>query len=93
MMFLLERIMSNIDLEAVTKDAMSKIVITELEMYFVVHRLLDNEHYELVGITYSKESAKKLRDSNCKFEPRIIQLHLGKLLRIVEDMGGIEEVT
>jgi hypothetical protein len=92
MMSLLERIMGSIDLEAVTKDAMSKIVVTELEMYFVIHQMPDNEHYELIGMTYNKASAKKLRDANRKLQPRIIQFHLGKLLKIVEDMGAIEEV-
>lgn len=92
MISLIEKMMGSIDLEAITRDAMSKLVITKLEMYFVVHKLPDNEHYELVGMTYSEAAAKKLAAENHKLKPRIIRFHLGKLLKLVEDMGAIEEV-
>jgi len=89
---LVERLMGSIDLEAITKDVMSKLVISKLEMYFVIHKPHDSEHYELLGMTYGEGSAKKLRDENKKLKPKIIQLHMGKLLKLLEDMGGIEEV-
>lgn len=92
-MSLVERLLSSIDIEAITKDVMSKLVVSKLEMYFVIHKLHDSEHYELIGMTYGEESAKKLRDENKKLKPRIIQLDMGKLLRLIEDMGGIEEVV
>jgi hypothetical protein len=92
MISLVEKIMGSLDLEAVTRDVMSKLVISKLEMYFVVHQLPGSDRYDLLGMTYSEGAARKVAGENRKLHPRIIKFNMGKLLKIVEDMGAIEEV-
>ena len=92
-MSIVERLLSSIDIDAITKDVMSKLVVKDLELFFVVKQFPDSDDYELVGMTYSKDAARELRDAQSKRWPaKIIQLDMGKLLKIVEDMSAIREV-
>jgi len=91
---IIERAIASIDLEAITTDVMSKLVISKLEMYFVVYQLPDSDTYEMVGMTYSEKAAKLLWLENSKKYPcKILKFDMGKLLHIVEQMGATEEIS
>ena len=88
-----ERIMERIDLEEVTKEVLAKLTIKNLDLYFVVYELPDCEGYTFVGMAYSKQAAKTLwLESSEKYPCKILRFDMGKLVTLVEKLGGTEEV-
>ena len=102
-----ERILEHIDLEEVTKDVLSKLTITDLDMYFVVRKhdfggiehnfppdMLPDPTYEFIGMTYSEQTAQLLRIDSSKASPcKIFKLDMGKLVTLMEKLDGVEEVV
>ena len=90
---LIERALQSIDLEAITREVFRKLVIKNLDMYFVVYRLPDCEEYNFVGMAYSKQAAKTLWLENSKKYPcKVLKFDMGKLVTLVEKLGGTEEI-
>lgn len=89
-----ERIMEHIDLEEVTKEVLSKLTIKNLDLYFVVYKLHDMAEYTFLGMAYSERAAKLLwLENNKKYPCKIVHFDMGKLVTLVEKLGGTEEVT
>lgn len=90
---LIEKVISKVNVEEITTDVMSKMKIEKLDMYFVIHSSHDSDQYELIGMTYSEKAAQELRKENLWQDPRVIKLDIGKLLKLLEDMGAVEEIA
>lgn len=91
---LIERAIQSIDIKAITKDVMSTLVITNLDMYFVVHKFDGEDDYDFVGMAYSEASAKSLaRQNNSRIPCKIFRFDMGKLVALVENMGAAEEIN
>jgi len=95
---IIERALASIDIETITTDVMSKLVISKLEMYFVVRdkpgEVRDEDSYEIVGMTYSERAAKQLWLESSKAQPcKIFQFDMGALVKLVEKFGAAKEIT
>ena len=89
-----ERFMEHVDLEEVTREVLSKLVIKNIDMYFVVYKLHDMAEYTFVGMAYSEQAARTLWLENSKKYPcKILRFDMGKLVTLVEGLGGTEEVV
>lgn len=89
-----ERIMEHINLDEVTRDVLEKLVITDIDMFFVVYQLPDSEAYNFVGMAYSERAAKLLAvESSKKYPCKVLRFDMGKLVTLVEKLGGTEEIV
>lgn len=87
-----------LDIDALAKNFMQKMKVGPFEMYFVVAKYLNYEHYEMLGMAYAEGAAKAIEKENRsdilngEGSIKILRLDLGRLLKIVEDMGAAQEV-
>lgn len=89
-----EKIMEHIDLEEVTADVMSKLTVTDLQLFFVVRNMPDTEGLEFVGMAYSKEAANLIWVENSKRYPcQILEMDLDKAMDLAQQVGILKEVT
>ncbi len=98
-MGILERAIGTLDIQGMTKEIMSVLTITDLDMYFVVQPrpagfLQPEDYYEFIGVAYSERAAKLLSIQSSKQYPcKVLQLDMGKILALVEKLGGVKEVV
>ena len=94
-MTFIEQAIKAMDIERVVTDVMSRLVITNLDLYFVVDYQPGAETYDFVGMAYSLEAAKKLLEEEKKhiYDGKILRFDMGKLVTLVEKMGGAEKVS
>ena len=92
-----ERIMEHVDLDEVTKDVLSRLVVTDLDLYFVVDQQPGRDVYEFVGMAYNREAAETLlqevEGSTHVYDGKILRVDLGMLLTLAERAGAAEEVA
>lgn len=89
-----EKIMEHIDLEEVTAEVLSKLTVTDLELFFVVRDMPDTEGLEFVGMAYSKEAANTLWVENSKAFPcQIMKMDLDRAMTLAREVGILEEVV
>jgi hypothetical protein len=102
---LIEKAMEHIDMEAVTRDVMSKLILKEVDLYFVVERSNEEIHpcigtaqvlpaYTFLGMAYSESAAKKLADEEDADGERakILRFDMGALVTLVEKLGATKEI-
>jgi hypothetical protein len=93
---LIEKLLKHLDIEELVQDIMSKLVLKDFDMYFVVDQQPDVEDYDFLGMAYSLKAARGLleeRESNGHiYEGKIFRFDMGKLVTLVEKFGGTEEV-
>lgn len=88
------KIMEHIDLEEVTREVLGKLVVTDLDLYFVVKKFPDVEDYDFVGMTYNRGAAMLLREKQAdKSSISVFRFDMGKLVTLVEKLGGAERVA
>lgn len=91
---LIERFMEHIDIEEITRDVMSTLIIKDIDIYFVVEPIDADEivGYKFLGMAYSEAAARELADSEDADRDRakIFRFDMGKLVSIVERLGGAE---
>ena len=86
-------------LESVAREIKNELVVRGLELYFVVRPVSRGdwpapEDYELMGMTYSQQAAKKLWLEHRRSGPcNILRIDLGKLLPLIERLGAIEKIV
>lgn len=90
------KIMEHLDLEEVTREVMSKLIITSLDMYFVVRTSPESDNNEFVGLAYDRESAERLRlwkeYEGGPIPCKILKLNPDKALTLGEQAGILEVV-
>ena len=85
---IIERALEAIDMEKMTHEFMSSFTLKGMEMYFVVRQLPDSDHYDFVGLAYSKSAAGKLWiEANRDGKAKVLELNLGKALTLAEEAG------
>lgn len=90
---LIERIMQHIDIEAIAAEVMPTLKIEGLDVHFVVQPLPDSDNYDFIGLAYGREAAEELWLEHSKKHPcKIFRLDMGKLVELIEKLGGVEEV-
>ena len=90
----IERAIKAVDIEKITADVMSSLIIKNLDMYFVVQKFPDSEEYDFVGMTYNRDSARTLSLQNGKIWPcKILHLDFGKLATLMEKLEVVDEIT
>lgn len=94
-----EKIMEHIDLEEVTAEVLSKLTVTDLELFFVVRDVYKGdwpapEGLEFVGMAYSEETANILWAENSKASPcKIMKMDLDRAMTLAREVGILEEVA
>ena len=97
-MGILERAIGAIDIQSMTKEVMSVLTISDLDMYFVVYlepvgEMLEPTKYVFVGMAYSENAARTLAMNNSKRYPcKILRFDMAKLITLVEKLGATEEI-
>ena len=90
---LAERIMERLDLEAVTKDVLSKLIITDLDLYFVGYQMPDCEGYTFVGMAYNEQAAEIIWLENSKLYPcDIFRLDMDKVVTLISESDIAEKI-
>lgn len=90
-----EKLMEHIDLEEVTAEVLSKLTVTDLEMYFVVRYPQGTEEPEFVGLAYSKSAAGNLWIEGSKGSPQkvqILKLNMAKAMELAVQAGVVDVV-
>lgn len=91
-------LVKRLDIDSLAKDFMQKMKVGPLDMYFVVAKYPDDEHYEMLGMAYAEGAAKEIKKENARDvrngdgHIKILRFDMGRLLKIVEDMGAAQEV-
>ncbi len=88
---MIEKAMEHIDMEEITAQVMADLKITDLDIFFVVYKPDSFDEYEFVGMSYSIESARELRDSSGS-GGEILKLDLMKMVPLAKKMGFVETV-
>lgn len=87
-----------LDIDKLAKDFMQKMKVGPLDMYFVVAKYDADEHYEMLGMAYAEGAAREIKKDFVRVvkadggHVKILRFDMGRLLKIVEDMGAAEEV-
>ena len=91
---IIERFIEHIDVEEITREILLTLVIRDIDLYFVVEKPDGQDGYDFLGMAYSEAAAKKLADAEDADGERakIIRFDMGKLVTLVEKLGGTEEV-
>ena len=93
---LIEKLLKHLDIEELVQDILAKLVIKDLDMYFVVDQQPDVPDYDFLGMAYSLKAAKGLlkerEDNGHIYHGKILRFDMGKLVTLVEKFGGTEEV-
>jgi hypothetical protein len=90
---LIEKAMEHINMEEITAQVMQDLKITDLDLFFVVYRPdgFEDCDYEFVGMAYSIESARELRDDSGT-GGEILKLDMMKMVPLAKQMGFVESV-
>jgi hypothetical protein len=86
------KVVEKLDVDALVSDFMSRIKLRKLSLYFVVDEIPDCGEFHFLGMAYSLESAREIRDGTKTYRPQILQLSLGKLLWMAVQSGGAAKV-
>ena len=89
---MIEKAMEHIDMEEITAQVMQDLKITDLDIFFVVDNQPDCEEPDFVGMTYSIESARELKENAILYSPEILKLDMMKMVPIAKQMGFVETV-
>src|SRR5574338_1537753 len=90
-------LVKRLDVDKLAKDFMQKMKVGPLDMYFVVAKYEDDEHYEMLGMAYAEGAAKEIKRDHARIVKsdgghiKILRFDMGRLLKIVEDMGAAQE--
>jgi c-di-GMP-related signal transduction protein len=87
---MIEKAMEHIDMEQITADVMKDLKIIDLDMFFVVCKPDGSEDYDFVGMAYSIESARELKETVEASE--ILKLDMMKMVPMAKSMGFVEPV-
>jgi hypothetical protein len=85
---LVAKALEHIDMEQIARNAMAKLIIRNEDLYFVVLREEGHDDYHFIGMSYSQESARKLKSEDAG--SKIIRLNIGQLIGLAIAMGAAE---
>jgi hypothetical protein len=88
---MIEKAMEHIDMEEITAQVMHDLKITDLDIFFVVYCPDGYDVYEFVGMAYSIDSARELRDDSGG-GGEILKLDMMKMIPLAKQMGFVETV-
>lgn len=88
---MIDKAMEHIDMDKITTDIMQGFKITDLDIFFVVREDQTIQGYEFIGMAYSLNSARELRD-DAGHDGEILKLDLMKMVPLAKKMGFIETV-
>lgn len=92
---LLEKAMEHIDMDAIAREVMSRLVLKDLELYLVVRKFEDSETADFVGVTYSEDAAATLAFENgagSHYPCTILQIDMSKLADVAVKAGVAREI-
>ena len=87
---MIEKAMEHIDMEQITADVMQDLKVTNLDMFFVICKPDGADDHEFVGMAYSIESARELKDT--VEDSEILKLDMMKMVPLAKQMGFVETV-
>ena len=90
---MIEKAMEHIDMESITADVMAGLKITDLDLFFVVDWQPDCDEPDFVGMAYSDQSARELKENAILYNPEILKLDLMKMVPLAKELGFVEVVS
>lgn len=91
---MIEKAMKHIDMEEITSQVMADLKITDLDIFFVVREDQTLQGYEFIGMAYSLDSARELRDGDDHpLRAEILKLDMMTMVPLAKKMGFVETVT
>ena len=84
----LMKLIGKLDLDKLAVDFMERMKIQPFDLYFVILQMPDCSDYEVLGMAYSKETAREIKleaqRTHRTGEVRALCLDIGKLIKVVE---------